>query len=199
MSPPRSLPWGVWRSPDRDAEGRGGRFLQRYGETGGTSDCWQENISSLIIFIPIQGNQSWIIGIVEKGDRDARVIDKPRIIEVGVKGNVRKPCNTWLACEGICLMRSMSGAKQGEGRRPVVTQPRMPLSWEDSVFFANTNFDAFSCNCFVTFVNYVIAAIALYATADWIPRHYNCTSHHVTVLSSVRFLLFRDWIGLTMF
>ena len=36
----------------------------------------------------------WIIGIVEKGDRDARVIDKPRIIEVGVKGNVRKPCNT---------------------------------------------------------------------------------------------------------
>merc|ERR1712038_1275569 len=29
----------------------------------------------------LEGNLSWIIGIVEKGDRDARVIDKPRIIE----------------------------------------------------------------------------------------------------------------------
>jgi len=33
----------------------------------------------------LEGNQSWIIGIVEKGDRDARVIDKPRIIEVPSK------------------------------------------------------------------------------------------------------------------
>jgi len=28
------------------------------------------------------GSQSWIIGIVEKGDRSARIIDKPRVIEV---------------------------------------------------------------------------------------------------------------------
>jgi len=33
----------------------------------------------------LEGNQSWIIGIVEKGNRDARVIDKPRIIEVPSK------------------------------------------------------------------------------------------------------------------
>jgi selenide,water dikinase len=31
------------------------------------------------------GNQAWIIGIVEKGDRSARIIDKPRIIEVPSK------------------------------------------------------------------------------------------------------------------
>ena len=29
-----------------------------------------------------EGSQAWIIGIVEKGDRSARIIDKPRIIEV---------------------------------------------------------------------------------------------------------------------
>lgn len=32
-----------------------------------------------------EGYQSWIIGIVEKGDRSARIIDKPRIIEVPSK------------------------------------------------------------------------------------------------------------------
>lgn len=32
-----------------------------------------------------EGYQSWIIGIVEKGDRTARIIDKPRIIEVPSK------------------------------------------------------------------------------------------------------------------
>lgn len=30
----------------------------------------------------IEGHQAWIIGIVEKGDRTARIIDKPRVIEV---------------------------------------------------------------------------------------------------------------------
>jgi selenide,water dikinase len=29
-----------------------------------------------------EGYQAWIIGVVEKGDRTARIIDKPRIIEV---------------------------------------------------------------------------------------------------------------------
>ncbi|MGH0170360.1 UNVERIFIED_CONTAM: hypothetical protein FKN15_067909 [Acipenser sinensis] len=28
-----------------------------------------------------EGHQAWIIGIVEKGNRSARIIDKPRIIE----------------------------------------------------------------------------------------------------------------------
>jgi len=32
-----------------------------------------------------EGSQAWIIGIVEKGDRSARIIDKPRIIEVPSK------------------------------------------------------------------------------------------------------------------
>ena len=32
-----------------------------------------------------EGYQSWIIGIVEKGGRTARIIDKPRIIEVPAK------------------------------------------------------------------------------------------------------------------
>jgi len=32
-----------------------------------------------------EGYQSWIIGIVEKGERTARVIDKPRVIEVPAK------------------------------------------------------------------------------------------------------------------
>ncbi|XP_069846479.1 selenide, water dikinase 1 isoform X3 [Dipodomys merriami] len=31
-----------------------------------------------------EGHQAWIIGIVEKGNRTARIIDKPRIIEVAV-------------------------------------------------------------------------------------------------------------------
>lgn len=32
-----------------------------------------------------EGYQAWIIGIVEKGNRTARIIDKPRIIEVPTK------------------------------------------------------------------------------------------------------------------
>ncbi|XP_064415299.1 selenide, water dikinase 3 isoform X1 [Latimeria chalumnae] len=33
-----------------------------------------------------EGHQAWIIGIVEKGNRTARIIDKPRIIEVAPRG-----------------------------------------------------------------------------------------------------------------
>ena len=33
----------------------------------------------------MEGYQSWIIGIVEKGNRSARIIDKPRVIEVPSK------------------------------------------------------------------------------------------------------------------
>lgn len=32
-----------------------------------------------------EGYQAWIIGIVEKGNRTARIIDKPRVIEVPTK------------------------------------------------------------------------------------------------------------------
>jgi selenide,water dikinase len=32
-----------------------------------------------------EGHQAWIIGVVEKGDRTAKIIDKPRIIEVPVE------------------------------------------------------------------------------------------------------------------
>lgn len=32
-----------------------------------------------------EGHQAWIIGIVEKGNRTARIIDKPRVIEVPAK------------------------------------------------------------------------------------------------------------------
>uniref|UniRef100_A0AAY4B593 selenide, water dikinase n=2 Tax=Denticeps clupeoides TaxID=299321 RepID=A0AAY4B593_9TELE len=34
------------------------------------------------------GQQAWIIGIVEKGSRCARIIDKPRIIEVPYRGSI---------------------------------------------------------------------------------------------------------------
>lgn len=34
-----------------------------------------------------EGHQAWIIGIVEKGGRAARIIDKPRIIEVAPRGS----------------------------------------------------------------------------------------------------------------
>merc|ERR1712008_314259 len=33
-----------------------------------------------------EGYQAWIIGIVEKGQRTARIIDKPRVIEVPANG-----------------------------------------------------------------------------------------------------------------
>ncbi|KPP75076.1 selenide, water dikinase 2-like [Scleropages formosus] len=35
-----------------------------------------------------EGQQAWIIGIVEKGNRCARIIDKPRIIEVPPRGSI---------------------------------------------------------------------------------------------------------------
>jgi len=34
-----------------------------------------------------EGYQAWIVGIVEKGSRTARIIDKPRVIEVPRKEN----------------------------------------------------------------------------------------------------------------
>lgn len=44
------------------------------------------------------GQQAWIIGIVEKGSRCARIIDKPRIIEVPYRGlaagNAQEGTNT---------------------------------------------------------------------------------------------------------
>ena len=39
-----------------------------------------------------EGSQSWIVGIVESGPRAAKVIDKPRIIEVPSKD---KPDQLW--------------------------------------------------------------------------------------------------------
>lgn len=62
---------------------------------GGTS---AETSGGLLIALPreqaaayckeiqaVEGYQAWIIGIVEKGNRTARIIDKPRIIEVPAK------------------------------------------------------------------------------------------------------------------
>jgi len=40
----------------------------------------------------VEGCQSWIVGIVESGPRAAKVIDKPRIIEVPSK---EKPDELW--------------------------------------------------------------------------------------------------------
>ena len=40
----------------------------------------------------LEGLQSWIVGVVQKGTRSARVIDKPRIIEVPMKD---KPDELW--------------------------------------------------------------------------------------------------------
>ncbi|NXO05067.1 SPS1 dikinase, partial [Rhinopomastus cyanomelas] len=37
------------------------------------------------------GHQAWIIGIVEKGPRGARIIDKPRLIEVPPRGTPNPP------------------------------------------------------------------------------------------------------------
>lgn len=41
----------------------------------------------------LEGNQSWIIGIVERGDRTASLIDKPRIIEVPTKQRTDEETN----------------------------------------------------------------------------------------------------------
>lgn len=38
-----------------------------------------------------EGHQAWIIGIVEKGKQTARIIDKPRIIEVAPRGATTSP------------------------------------------------------------------------------------------------------------
>lgn len=38
-----------------------------------------------------EGHQAWIVGIVEKGNRTARIIDKPRIIEVLPRGATATP------------------------------------------------------------------------------------------------------------
>ena len=66
-----------------------------FGLTQGTS---AETSGGLLVALPreqaaayckeiqnIEGYQAWIIGIVEKGNRTARIIDKPRIIEVPAK------------------------------------------------------------------------------------------------------------------
>ena len=48
----------------------------------------RSNLESVFLFQDIEkqeGYQAWIIGIVEKGNRTARIIDKPRIIEVPAK------------------------------------------------------------------------------------------------------------------
>lgn len=39
------------------------------------------------IYDSIEHRQTWIIGLVEEGQRTARVIDRPRIIEVPAKEN----------------------------------------------------------------------------------------------------------------
>ena len=38
-----------------------------------------------------EGHQAWIVGIVEKGNRTARIIDKPRVIEVLPRGATATP------------------------------------------------------------------------------------------------------------
>jgi selenide,water dikinase len=40
----------------------------------------------------VEGYQAWIIGIVERGNRTARIIEKPRVIEVPMK---EKPGELW--------------------------------------------------------------------------------------------------------
>lgn len=40
----------------------------------------------------MEGLQSWIVGVVQKGTRTARVIEKPRIIEVPMK---ERPEELW--------------------------------------------------------------------------------------------------------
>uniref|UniRef100_A0A5F9C2M9 Selenide, water dikinase 1 n=1 Tax=Oryctolagus cuniculus TaxID=9986 RepID=A0A5F9C2M9_RABIT len=42
-----------------------------------------------------EGHQAWIIGIVEKGNRTARIIDKPRIIEVAPQVATQSEPHTW--------------------------------------------------------------------------------------------------------
>ena len=79
--------------------------------------------------IPSQGSQSWIIGIVERGEREAKVIDKPRIIEVGVQYQLNET-TLILYVDSVMIFKKskilakigfMAGAKQGEGRGALVT------------------------------------------------------------------------------
>ena len=58
-----------------------------------------------------EGHQAWIVGIVEQGQRDAKVIDRPRIIEVitGDDGSVQVKT---LLCGWFVLIHSVkSGSK----------------------------------------------------------------------------------------
>lgn len=66
--------------------------ITNFGLLKGTSS---ETSGGLLIALPreqaakyctdilrIEGHQAWIVGIVEKGDRSAKIIDRPRVIEV---------------------------------------------------------------------------------------------------------------------
>ncbi|PIO37066.1 hypothetical protein AB205_0096560 [Aquarana catesbeiana] len=49
-----------------------------------------------------EGHQAWIIGIVEKGNRSARIIEKPRIIEVIPRGAGSSDSSTTQSLDGQC-------------------------------------------------------------------------------------------------
>ncbi|XP_040297968.1 selenide, water dikinase 2-like isoform X1 [Bufo bufo] len=49
-----------------------------------------------------EGHQAWIIGIVEKGNRTARIIEKPRIIEVTPRGAGTSDSSTTSTLDGPC-------------------------------------------------------------------------------------------------
>uniref|UniRef100_H2YQM3 PurM-like N-terminal domain-containing protein n=1 Tax=Ciona savignyi TaxID=51511 RepID=H2YQM3_CIOSA len=58
--------------------------MARLNRTGGLLICLpREQAAKYCAEIKkVEGNQAWIIGIVEAGSRTARIIDKPRVIEV---------------------------------------------------------------------------------------------------------------------
>ena len=89
-------------------------FLSLKGGCTGSSEstlvkmphCWKSHVIAHLMSIPggllialpreqaaafckdiekQEGYQAWIVGIVEKGNRTARIIDKPRVIEVPAK------------------------------------------------------------------------------------------------------------------
>lgn len=49
-----------------------------------------------------EGHQAWIIGIVEKGNRTARIIEKPRIIEVTPRGAGSSDSTSTQNLDGQC-------------------------------------------------------------------------------------------------
>ncbi|KAE8583348.1 hypothetical protein XENTR_v10020486 [Xenopus tropicalis] len=49
-----------------------------------------------------EGHQAWIIGIVEKGNRSARIIEKPRIIEVTPRGAASSDNSSMTSLDGPC-------------------------------------------------------------------------------------------------